>query len=66
MEIILTRHAREQMELRDIDENQIITAIERGSKTRQTDGWLSIYRCIAVAYRITGKDEYKIKTVMIV
>ena len=65
MDIVLTRHARQQMELRDIDESQIETAIKRGSKTRQTDGWLSVYCCIAVAYKITRRNEYKIKTVMI-
>lgn len=66
MDVILTEHASRQMELRYIDENQIVTAIKRGSKTRQTNGWLSVYCCIAVAYKITRNNKYKIKTVMIV
>lgn len=66
MEIILTRHAEEQMVERDISLEQIEKTIRWGSKTRQTDGWLSIYSCIAAAYKITKNNECKIKTVMIV
>lgn len=66
MEIILTRHAEEQMVLRDISLGQIERAIKRGSKTRQTGGWLSIYCCLAVAYRITRNNKFKVKTVMII
>lgn len=65
MRIILTEHAKEQMDLRGIEEHQIEKAIKRGSKTRQTDGWLGIYEYIAVAYTIR-RNKYIIKTVMII
>jgi len=62
MKLIITRHARDMMTMRGVDEEQIKRVIERGSKTKQTDGLLATYTYIAVAYKIRG-DKYVIKTV---
>lgn len=64
LELIITIHARQQMFDRGIDEEQIKTAIKRGSKIKQTDGFKSIYSYIGVCYKIRG-DKYIIKTVTI-
>lgn len=57
-------HARQQMFERGVDEEQIKIAMQRGAKIKQTDGYLAIYSYIRIAYRIVGKDIYKIKTVV--
>ncbi len=64
MQLILTKHVQDQMILRGIDKEQIIRAIQRGAKVRQTDGLLAIYAYIRVAYKTRG-DKYIIKTVMV-
>ncbi len=66
LRLIITKHARQQMFDRGIDEDQIIRAIERGAKTRQTDSYLVTYTYIKIAYKKIGKDYYKIKTVMLI
>ena len=65
MRLLITKHARDQMFERGIDEDQIIRAIKMGAKTRQTEGYVSRYTYIRVAYKKIGKEIYKIKTVMI-
>ena len=50
---------------RGIDEEQIKTAIERGAKTKQTGGYLSVYTYFGVAYKKISEDIYKIKTVIV-
>ena len=64
LKLIITIHARQQMFDRGIDEEQIRTAIKRGSKIRQTDGFKSVYSYIGVCYKIR-KEKYIIKTVTI-
>jgi len=63
--LIITKHARDMMFERGIDENQIKRVIQFGSKTKQTKGYLSIHTYIGVAYKKLNNDVYKIKTVMI-
>ena len=65
MDISFTGHAEEQMVLRGIGRELVIKTIKRGSKAEQTDGWLSIYSYVAVAYKIRG-NRYIIKTVMVI
>ena len=65
MRLIITRHARDQMIERGIDEEQIKIAILRGAKIVQTDGCAAQYTYIRVAYRIIEEDTYKIKSVMV-
>lgn len=64
MRLIITNHARQQMFDRGIDEDQIRTAIERGSKIKQTDGLKSVYTYLGVCYKIR-RDNCIIKTVTI-
>ena len=64
LRLIITKHARQQMFYRGIDEEQIKTAIKRGSKIKQTEGIKSIYSYIGVCYKIRG-EKYIIKTVTI-
>ena len=64
LKLIITIHARQQMFDRGIDEEQIKTAIKRGSKIKQTDGFKSVYSYIGVCYKIRG-EKYIIKTVTI-
>ncbi len=65
MRLLITKHARDQMFERGIDEDQIIRTSQKGAKTRQTDGYISTYTYIKIAYKKIGQDLYKIKTVMI-
>ena len=64
LKLIITIHARQQMFDRGIDEEQIRTAIKRGSKIRQTDGFKSVYSYIGVCYKIR-EEKYIIKTVTV-
>jgi len=64
LKLIITKHARQQMFDRGIDEEQIRYAIKKGSKMKQTDGFKSVYSYIGVCYKIRG-DKYIIKTVTI-
>ena len=48
-----------------IDIKNIKKAIAFGSKTSQTDGFLSCYSYYCVAYKRIGEKIYKIKTVYI-
>ena len=47
-----------------ITKEHIKEAIKKGAKTKQTDGFLSRYGYIKVAYTIIN-DKYIIKTVMV-
>ncbi len=64
LRLIITKHARQQMFERGIDEEQIKTTIKKGSKIKQTDGFKSVYSYIGVCYKIKG-EKYIIKTVTI-
>ena len=64
MKYVFTTHAREQMMTRGITAPEAIQAIERGSKIRQTDGFLASYRYIQVAYKLRGSTAF-VKTVML-
>jgi hypothetical protein len=61
----LTKHAQNKMIFLGITKEQIKGTIERGSKFKQTDGYLAVYRYLKVAYKIVNKRVYKIKTVYI-
>ena len=66
MIIKITKHAQDKMIFIGITKDQIKNVISRGSKFKQTDGYLAVYGYIKVAYKIIGKDIYKIKTVYMV
>lgn len=63
-ELIITKHARDQMFNRGIDEDQIRKVISQGAKIKQTDGLKSIHGYIGVCYKIVG-NKYVVKTVII-
>jgi len=63
MIIKLSKHAVKMMVERGITKEQIKIAIQRGSKQRQTDGYLSLYSYFAVAWKRVNDDVYFIKTV---
>ncbi len=65
MKLLVTKHARDMMVERGIEEEQIKVAIQRGSKTKQTEGYLVMYTYLAIAYKILPDGRYKIKTVFI-
>ncbi len=65
MQLIITKHAQYKMSGLGITIENIKKAIIFGSKTQQTEGLLSYYSYYCVAYRIIGKNTYKIKTVYI-
>jgi len=65
MHLIISNHARDKMHIEGIDKEQIKTAIKRGAKFKQTDGFLAVYCYIRVAYKMLDKDKYLIKTVMV-
>jgi len=58
----ITKHAAEKMVIEGITMAQVCMAIERGSRFRQTEGYLCVYSYFSVAYKIVG-NKYKIKTV---
>ena len=58
----ITIHAKWKMDSEGIDEEQIKTAILRGSISRQTDGYLATYTYFSVAYKRRG-EIYRIKTI---
>ena len=61
----ITKHANDKMVWFGISEEQIKKAIQRGSKFKQTEGYLASYSYIRVAYKKIGENTYKIKTVYI-
>ncbi|HLC65064.1 MAG TPA: DUF4258 domain-containing protein [Candidatus Nanoarchaeia archaeon] len=63
-DLLVTRHAQEKMNTEGISLAQITEALERGSKFRQTDGFLSVYGYFSVAYKMAG-EKYLIKTVFL-
>ena len=62
--LIITKHAREQMFNRGIDEDQIKQVIKKGAKIRQTEGFKAVHMYVGVSYKLAGK-KYLIKTVTI-
>jgi len=64
MKLIITDHAEDMMAERGIDEEQIKKTIKMGSRTRQTDGFKSVWTYIGVCYKVIG-DTYIIKSVTI-
>ncbi|MBI4919495.1 DUF4258 domain-containing protein [archaeon] len=62
MNIQISIHAKEKMDKEGINEEQIKTAITRGSISRQTEGYLASYTYFSVAYQKKG-ELYRIKTV---
>lgn len=64
MELVFTLHAKQQMVERGASKQQVLDAIKKGAKVRQTDGLRASYGYIRIAYKVCGK-KYIIKTVMI-
>jgi len=65
LQLEITRHAKEKMIVHGLTLDDVGRAITQGSKTRQTDGLLACYAYYCVAYRVVGKNTYKIKTVYV-
>ncbi|MEK6907133.1 MAG: DUF4258 domain-containing protein [Nanoarchaeota archaeon] len=65
IEIKLTKHAQDKMIFLGVTKDQVKNTILRGSKFKQTDGYLAIHSYLKVAYKIISKNIYKIKTVYI-
>jgi len=63
-DLLITKHAQEKMTAKGITPEQVIEALERGSKYQQTDGLLAVYQYYSIAYKIVG-DKYAIKTVFL-
>ncbi len=62
MQVEISRHAKEKMDMEGIDEEQVKLALKRGSISRQTDGYLASYTYFTVAYKKRG-EVYRVKTV---
>ncbi len=65
MKVQFTKHAQDKMDLLGIPSSQVIEAIQKGAKTRQTEGYLCSFTYIKVAYKIKPDGAIKIKTVFI-
>ncbi len=63
MQIIITKHAKIKMIDLGISIEEVKKAINQGSKTKQTGGFLACYTYYCVAYKIIWDKTYKIKTV---
>lgn len=64
-DIEVTRHAAERMVEKGINENEVLSVLQRGAKIRQKDGFLASYGNISIAYIKTRENKYRIKTVML-
>ena len=63
-ELWITKHAGDKMIIEGITPEQIATAIERGARFTQTEGYLSAYTYFSVVWKKVG-EKYKIKTVFL-
>lgn len=63
-DLLITKHAQEKMHAEGIVVQQIIDALDRGSKYQQTDGFLAVYSYYSVAYKKID-SKFLIKTVFI-
>jgi len=63
MKLILTKHAGDKMSNLSINLKEIEKTISYGSKIKQTEGYLSCYKTICVAYKIIERNVYKVKTI---
>jgi len=63
-DLLITKHAQEKMIIEGISVEQIVEALERGSKFQQTEGLLAVYSYFSVAYK-KMENKYIIKTVFL-
>ena len=63
-DVLITKHAQEKMIIEGISTEQIIEALEKGSKFQQTEGVLVVYSYFSVAYKKVD-IKYIIKTVFL-
>ena len=63
-DLVITKHAQEKMHVEGISVQQVLDALDRGSKYQQTDGVLTRYSFYSVAYKKMG-STYLIKTVFV-
>lgn len=63
-DIVFKKHALERMIDRGITKEQVKTTIERGSKFKQTNGFLAKYTYFSVAYKKIGK-KYVVKAIIL-
>lgn len=61
-DVFITKHAQEKMVIEGISVEQVVEALEKGSKFQQTEGFLAVYGYFSVAYTKAG-SKYIIKTV---
>jgi len=65
MIIKIGKHAKERAVEKGISDEMIKLTIKRGSRVRQTDGYLSSYSYVSVAWKKISDDIYFVKTVKI-
>ena len=63
-DLLITKHASDKMVIEGISIDQICEALNKGSKFKQTDGYLAVYTYFSVSYKIM-ENKYKIKTVFL-
>ena len=63
-DILITKHAADKMLIEGISVQQVCDALDKGSKFKQTEGYLAVYTYFSVACKKVGV-KYKIKTVFI-
>lgn len=65
IKVKISRHAADKMLWLGVSLQQVKESIIKGSKFRQTEGFLSKYRYLNVSYKKIGENTYKVKTVYI-
>ncbi len=65
IELKISKHAADKMLWLGITREQVKEAIIKGAKFKQTEGYLSKYRYLNVAYKKIGLNIYKIKTIYV-
>ncbi len=63
IEVKISRHAADKMLWLGVTKEQVKETIIKGAKFRQTDGFLSKFRYLNVAYKKIGQNLYKVKTI---
>ena len=65
IKLLISQHAAEKMLWLGISKREVMEAIAKGSKFKQTDGFLASYKYLRVAYKKLGNNIFKIKTVYV-
>ena len=65
MKIIYSKHANDKRILYALTKEQVERAVKHGATVKQTDGYLTSYRELRIAYKKLNDEVHYIKTIHI-